>query len=63
MDKAEKQKLLDSIKELTKKVDTLQEEMRQSQMNKRQYTQSDVFETRVTFRQPVYDKNGTKVIN
>ena len=66
MDKQDKQKikdLEDKIIEIDKQVESLEMIIREMNRGKREYTQKEIFENQIVFRNAVYDKSGTKVIN
>ena len=48
--------LIERVEQLTGEIETLN-------INQSNYTQKEVFNSRVVFRHPVYDKSGKKVIN
>jgi|GEM_PF-5376166 len=52
-----------AFKELTDEVEKLKKIIMDSNSEKRNYTQKEVFTNRVVFRGSVYDKSGNKVIN
>lgn len=51
------------IEKLEERVEQLEDKILLMEKDKRRYTQSEVFDSKVTFRKPVYDKSGNKVIN
>lgn len=57
------EELTKEIQDLKKKVADLEEIIRKSQFLQEDYSKNQVFRRDVIFENPVYDRNGTKVIN
>ena len=51
------------FEDLQKRVKELSEELNNFTRNKQEYANRDVFDSSVTFKMPVYDRFGKRVIN
>lgn len=49
--------------DLKEQIEEMQLIIRELQSNKRVYSQNEIFDTRITFKKPVYNRFGERVIN